>query len=67
MQGEYYIAAAIVAALIVVIANHAQPPPLEQKRKYAVVSFVIDGDTIILRGVQANIRLWGLDHSRKRP
>ena len=64
-QAGYYIAAAILAALIVVIANHGQPPPLEQKRKYGVVSFVIDGETIILKGAQPNIRLWGVDAAEK--
>ena len=65
MQGEYYIAAVLFALLWWVVSNQGQPPPLEQKRKYAVVSFVIDGDTIILKGAQPNIRLWGVDAAEK--
>ena len=64
-QADYFIAAAILAALIVAFSNWSQPRPLEPKRQRARVSFVIDGDTLILEGVEQRLRLWGINAAEK--
>ncbi len=39
--------------------------PLEPKRHRGQVSYVIDGDTLILSGSKARLRLWGVDAPEK--
>lgn len=39
--------------------------PLEPSRQFARVEYVIDGDTLILRGRQQRLRLWGVDAPEK--
>ena len=56
-----YIAAAIVAAILFAVLSATRPGPLEPDRRAGTVSYVIDGDTIILEGVETRLRLWGID------
>jgi len=64
-EGGYFIAAAVLAALIVTISQLLQPRPLEAKRHKAVVDYVIDGDTIILKDTGTRLRLWGINAAEK--
>ena len=60
-QAGYFIAALVIAAIVGIYSIISQRVPLEPNRKHGRVSFVIDGDTIILKGVEQRIRLWGVD------
>ena len=60
-QAGYLIAALVIAAIVAIYITFSQPVPLEPTRKHGKVAFVIDGDTIILEGVEQRIRLWGVD------
>lgn len=60
-QAGYFIAAALIAAIVAIYTAISQPAPLEPTRKHGRVSYVIDGDTLILEGVEQRIRLWGVD------
>ncbi len=60
-QAGFFIIAACLAVLIGLYSHWRQPRPLESPRKHGTVDFVIDGDTIILKGVEQRIRLWGVD------
>lgn len=57
----YLIAAAVVAVLVGIYTTFARPDPLTPTHKKGKVAFVIDGDTLILEGVEQRIRLWGVD------
>ena len=63
MTTASYITAALVLAVTVAIgfAMKKGQPPLEPETKRGVVQYIIDGDTLILRGQERHIRLWGVD------
>ena len=67
MTTASYITAALVLAVTVAIgfAMKEGQPPLEPETKRGVVQYIIDGDTLILRGQECHIRLWGVDAPEK--
>jgi len=57
----YYLIGFCVAVILLIYFNSRQPKPLQPVQRLGRVSYVIDGDTLILDGVKPRIRLWGVD------
>ena len=55
---HYFIGALFIAAGGAAYTAFAQPQPLEPERSHGRIAHVIDGDTLIIKGVEARIRLW---------
>lgn len=64
-ESIYFLIAIGIAVLFAVYLSVTQVPPLEAERELGRVSYVIDGDTLILKGVKNKIRLWGVDAPEK--
>ncbi len=62
--------AIIIIALLIFLVFYLwlfrdKTQPLEPKRQRGQVSYVIDGDTLILGGSKTRLRLWGVDAPEK--
>lgn len=57
----YLIAAIFIAVIYGIYSFIVQPLPLTPIVRRGYVSYVIDGDTLIIKGVKRHIRLWGVD------
>ncbi|GFE52565.1 hypothetical protein So717_43180 [Roseobacter cerasinus] len=57
--------AVIIATALLVFLQGSKPLPLEPTRKSGRVSYVIDGDTLILSASEGRLRLWGIDAPEK--
>ena len=55
---HYFIGALFIAAGVAAYTAFAQPQPLEPERSHGRIAHVIDGDTLIIKGVEVRIRLW---------
>lgn len=64
-QTGYYIAAFIVAVVIGIFYGTDRQSPLEPKKNYGKVTYVIDGDTLVVNNKKPHIRLWGVDAPEK--
>lgn len=58
----YFIILLGAAVLLLYLQAYNQPKPLEPHKYKGVVSYVIDGDTVILKD-KTKLRLWGVDAS----
>ena len=60
-----YVLIGVAVLVFTVVITARKPAPLEPTRKAARVSYVIDGDTVVLEGADARLRLWGVDAPEK--
>lgn len=64
-QAGYFIAALVIAGAFAAYSALTQPKPLEPTRQSGRVDYVKDGDSLRIKGVKPDIRLFGVDAPEK--
>lgn len=64
-ESIYFLIAIGIAILFALYLGLTQERPLEANYKHGRVKYIVDGDTLTLKGMKTKIRLWGVDAPEK--